>query len=520
MKKALHLLLALIVSFGFVNAQNIVQVGVLYNFSQSPSSTTDYQLNLQAPGEITIHINNWISTLDWGKDYDRIYVYNNDGILVSREALSSEADPFLFHMFQGNTGLTFRLGQAGIYTIKVHSGEYEENDWNTTKVQNFEMSVTAIYCNDIHEPNDKMETASSIAIGDTITGFQWKQIKTSEIWGDEDWYKISIATPGILKIELVNWVGVYDWSHDYDRLYIYNANGVSIGKTGDYDFYSWMMGGGTDVTPVVTEMNLTHAGTYYLRYHAGEGTSTTPYHFSTSFIPANDPFEPNDNFSTAKMIPSSDVWYQAYEWRTLDSTMNVKGDEDYYSFVAAGAGQYSITLDGWIGIYNWGDDYDRIFIYDSNENIVGPNPLSWMMGNTPISFNIPSAGKYYILLHCGSGYSIDGYKFKLTGLITDVKEQSLDPSNFKLGQNTPNPFNSKTKINYTVPFNSEVRITVYNQIGKKIKELVNEKEALGNFELTFDASDLPNGIYFYSISAISSDMKHSYSDIKKMVLAR
>jgi len=407
MKKALQILITLFFFIGYAKAQTVIQIGEVYNFSQSPLSTIDYQLNMQSPGEITIHINNWVTTYDWGRDYDRLYIYNSDGIPVSRNSLSSVDDPFLFHMIQGNTGMTFRVGQAGVYTIKVHSGEYKEIDWGTTKSQNYEMSVTAIYCIDSREPNENITTASPITVGSTITAFQWKEIKTSEIWGDEDWYKITIDTPGKLKIEMVNWVGVYNWGSDYDRLYIYNANGVSIGSTSGYDFYSWMMGGGTDVAPVVTEMNLTHAGTYYLRYHAGEGTSTTPYHFSTSFLPASDPFEPNDKFSTAKSIPSSDVWYQAYEWRSLDSTMNVAGDEDYYSFVAVGPGQYSITLDGWIGIYNWGADYDRIFIYDINENSVGASPLSWMMGNTPLNFDVPSAGKYYIRLHCGSGYSIE-----------------------------------------------------------------------------------------------------------------
>jgi len=48
-----------------------------------------------------------------------------------------------------------------------------------------------------------------------------------------------------------------------------------------------------------------------------------------------------------------------------------------------------------------------------------------------------------------------------------------------LEQNTPNPFNATTKIKYAVPFDSNVRITVYNQIGEKIRELVNKKENFG-----------------------------------------
>jgi len=458
---------------------------------------------LPSPGNITIHITNWLSTYDWGRDFDRIYVLS-DTIKISRNNLSSAADPFLFHMFQGTPDLTFDVGQAGAYTISVHSGAIK--DWGNASAQNYTMSVTATYCNDVYEPNETIEGATPISIGATITAFQWRKINNVQIWGDEDWYKITINSPGKLKIEMVDWIGVYNWGADFDRLFVYNANGVSIGSKSGNDFYGWMMGGGTDIAPVVTEMNLTHAGTYYLRYHAGGGTSTTPYHFTTSFTPANDQFEPNDSLPDAKLIPLSETWYQAYAWRSSDSTMNVLGDEDYYYFNATAAGQYSLTLEGWIGIFNWGADYDRLFIYNSKGEKVGASPLSWMMGKNPINFNVPSEGKYYIRLHCGSGFSLDGYKFKLSGATVDIEDADKPNRTFQF---YPNPASDMVTLTMVNRNHTNLTLNTYNAIGELISS-----EMIQHNQQQINVAGLSNGMYVVEIK--STD----WSGKQKLIIQR
>jgi len=80
------------------------------------------------------------------------------------------------------------------------------------------LTVSAIYCNDIYESNDDISTATTINIGPKVTAYQWRRIKTNQVGGDEDWYKIQISLPGQLTLKLVNWIGTYDWGNDYDRL--------------------------------------------------------------------------------------------------------------------------------------------------------------------------------------------------------------------------------------------------------------------------------------------------------------
>jgi hypothetical protein len=81
------------------------------------------------------------------------------------------------------------------------------------------------------------------------------------------------------------------------------------------------------------------------------------------------------------------------------------------------------------------------------------------------------------------------------------------PNETRLFQNYPNPFNAISKIKYQISKsepgikNSVVRITVYDIVGKEITTLVNEKQVPGTYEVSFDASSLASGIYYYKLEA-------------------
>ncbi|MCZ7613094.1 MAG: T9SS type A sorting domain-containing protein [Ignavibacteriaceae bacterium] len=96
------------------------------------------------------------------------------------------------------------------------------------------------------------------------------------------------------------------------------------------------------------------------------------------------------------------------------------------------------------------------------------------------------------------------------------------PDEYQLSQNYPNPFNPATRINFSLPFESNVRLSVFNILGQEIKILVdNQVQPVGNYNLTFDASDLPSGIYFYRLIASSSeDNGRNFVDVKKMMLIK
>ncbi len=75
------------------------------------------------------------------------------------------------------------------------------------------------------------------------------------------------------------------------------------------------------------------------------------------------------------------------------------------------------------------------------------------------------------------------------------------PENFVLRQNYPNPFNPSTTIEYLVPQTGTVVLKVYNLIGQEIATLVNEVKNPGTYRVTFDASRLASGLYFYRMTS-------------------
>ena len=111
-----------------------------------------------------------------------------------------------------------------------------------------------------------------------------------------------------------------------------------------------------------------------------------------------------------------------------------------------------------------------------------------------------------------------------TDIGTDI--QIIDnrniPEKYILEQNYPNPFNPTTTIEYSIPTEvksekAEVRnvtLKVYDILGRVVATLLNEKQAPGNYNVTWNASSLPSGIYFYKLSA------DNYIETKKMMLLK
>ncbi len=104
----------------------------------------------------------------------------------------------------------------------------------------------------------------------------------------------------------------------------------------------------------------------------------------------------------------------------------------------------------------------------------------------------------------------------ITGGITSVLEEkgSNVPDNFILYQNYPNPFNPTTIINYQIPKYGMVTIKIYDILGREIKTLVNEYKPAGRYNITFNASNLASGVYFYRLQA------GEFTETKKLLLLK
>ncbi len=83
--------------------------------------------------------------------------------------------------------------------------------------------------------------------------------------------------------------------------------------------------------------------------------------------------------------------------------------------------------------------------------------------------------------------------------IVGVEDEPSIPKGFTLSQNYPNPFNPQTKIRFELSSTKFVKLQVFDILGKEITTLVNEDKYSGTYEVVFDASHLPSGIYIYHL---------------------
>ncbi|MBI1805216.1 MAG: T9SS type A sorting domain-containing protein [Ignavibacteriae bacterium] len=143
-----------------------------------------------------------------------------------------------------------------------------------------------------------------------------------------------------------------------------------------------------------------------------------------------------------------------------------------------------------------------------------------------VEFNIRNAdGKGIVLEEVESGNIIASHSLVSNGtvVISGGDAQSLalkvvpngsSPARFGLSQNYPNPFNPTTNISYSLPVESFVQLRIFDLLGREIASLVNERQTAGTYTVSFDASRLSSGVYFYKI--IAGD----FTDVKRMLIMK
>lgn len=88
------------------------------------------------------------------------------------------------------------------------------------------------------------------------------------------------------------------------------------------------------------------------------------------------------------------------------------------------------------------------------------------------------------------------------------------PSSYILYKNYPNPFNPSTVIKFSIPKESKVKLLIFNSLGQNVACLIDKAMRSGTYEVKFDASNLPSGVYFYQL------LSDNYSSASKMVLTK
>jgi len=225
---------------------------------------------------------------------------------------------------------------------------------------------------------------------------------------------------------------------------------------------------------------------------------------------------------------------QGIVWSTFKVTAHSNASLDY--FMSDPASGYSIdnlapaVPAGIIAIGHedrveiaWDDNEDKDFqfyaIYRSTDSEFNPDTMNTATYTTiESSFDDASVelGKtyYYSIVAVDFSGNKSEYSENIFALVTDIASDMEIPTVYELGQNYPNPFNPSTVIKFSLPESGLVTLKVFNILGQEIMTLVNEVRAVGNYEVSFDASNLTTGMYVYRIES------GEFTATKKMMLVK
>jgi len=159
-----------------------------------------------------------------------------------------------------------------------------------------------------------------------------------------------------------------------------------------------------------------------------------------------------------------------------------------------------------------GGEYDAH--YNPNKfSLINEYAVLW----TSTEVNSLKARERYLAYNDAKSSIYDWYKTMKYSIrcVKDTFTTAIDnnsgsiPVSFKLNQNHPNPFNPTTMIEYNLPISEEINISVYNAMGKKIRELYSGKQTAGTHNILFSGTDLSSGYYFYKLESANRSLVKS-----------
>jgi len=238
----------------------------------------------------------------------------------------------------------------------------------------------------------------------------------------------------------------------------------------------------------------------------------------------NEPIEDNEapNISIFKMNPN-------------DGDVRLLTTLDYMDPNTSGRGGISITPKWnnlvWViaAVLDHPEgDFVDIFELAPNSSWIDYTPRSdtlFATESVPLVFEIATAdldtGLYGVVIqfshNAGNGITRLSVSLHVVDELPQppyVEKDETVPFEYSLDQNHPNPFNPTTLIGYSLRVPGFTELKIYDVLGREVETYVTEHQPPGRYLVTFDAGELPAGIYFYRLKS------GSFTTVRKMVVVR
>jgi len=361
----------------------------------------------------------------------------------------------------------------------------------------------------------------------------------------------------------LEWVSLYNGTGNYED----NARSIAIDGSGNVYVTGYSMGSGTDYDYATVKYNSAGVQQWASRYNGpGNGwdgaSSVAVDGLGNVYVTGYSMGIGTDyDYATVKYNSSGvQQWASRYngpgnDWDgassiAVDGSGNVyvtgksKGIGTHYDIAtikynSSGVQQwvqrYSGTGNGWdegkeLALDDSGNVYVAGFSQESGPGTdyitIKYNPSGvqqWLQkyngpgnyGDGGYSIVLDDMGNVYVTGDCvGIGTDDDYGTIKYSQPVGIQTLSNEIPKEYKLIQNYPNPFNPITTIKFDISKSSFVKMVVYNSLGKEVTTLVNEKLSAGSYEVSWNGSDYPSGVYFYKL------ITDEYLNMKKMLLVK
>jgi hypothetical protein len=499
---------------------------VPFNYSDNPNNNSAIRWTYGEPvsiGDICDESGSGLYTVTgWGLNAERVSLYGNTGNSAIWEF---STDP--------NTNINYvAISDTG---GKIVSGSYNKVNYfnrnSSTPIYSFDLSVlpesnTAGPVDITSDGKFFICCANGQAVTDSSTIFGFSQDSAIPVWK----FKVGQTNAGGTRLSgiricgsdslaIINTYGAFYVVKTYTGQILYQGliNPTSNNGTQSPQAIS---GNGNYVATInyngFVRLYQRSGNTYNLAWQHQEPPGTY-YHWMTSVDISND--GQYLACGTLQFVSSSSFDGKVKLFRTSSSTpvWTYTGMGDEVQSVAFSKNGNILVASSWGDINS---QFNDLLVWKVS---TGSN-LPIFAVNSPGSFfcsSISNNGSTVI----GSGKAVHARQFgsggELYNIFIDTNDTPVGvvnnqntPTEFSLKQNYPNPFNPSTVIDYSIPLDEFVNITVYDVLGREAAVLINKYVKSGKYSVTFDASSLSSGIYFYKITS------GSFTETKKMILQK
>ncbi len=424
-------------------------------------------------------------------DYFQIFASNADGselVQITHNHFQNE-DPkindnnkIVWQAFNGKTYQIFTANADGTDTLQITNSEY--NNWHPEINNNNKIVWDGFDGNDyeIYSANTDSTNKTQIT-NNTNNDFGHPE---DDVW------------PQINNKNRVVWMGLHNSDWDVFSANADGSNMVKISASSSDDQYPQINNNG-----IVTFQTRLSGTNVEIHSANAAGPSSSD---KVIFKNGKENWYPqiNDGNEIVWMSNNGNDWnvFSAQSDGSNVKQVSISEIDDQYP---------QISESGQIAWQGYDGKHWQIFLYDDD------SVFQVTKGN--FDNKAPAISITNIVWHGKSGTNGESQVYASLGKFTDVKDNSAFPYEYSLSQNYPNPFNPTTTIKFQLPETKHITLTVYNQLGEKVKTLVDGIRSAGSYSVTWDGTNrngqkVSSGMYVYKIQA------GKFTKVNKMMILK